>query len=314
MSDCIGLKTSKAKNIDMILSIGHVAFDMIAKMDKFPPKNEARPITSFKECPGGGAGNFAVVVRTLGEPASLYSIVGEDFRTSDAGKAYNAKLSHLRIKKHLLTVKKPTTRAWMFFAGDSYKSHFCGLFSDFSRQSVPRELTNAHIAHFTANMPAFVIPNMERLKKLNSRIILSFDPAYDIHLYDQKQMLKCLELTDYFSCNEHEIINLREKGIRVQDIVDKVDVLKVTEGPDGCKVYSKDIPNGFHVPTREVAVDVAVGGGDAHAAAFLVAQKRGLSLKQSARLANYVASEVVQGMGPQDNIPTWDQIPDRFKS
>jgi len=294
----------------MILSIGHVAFDIIANMPELPRRNTSRPVNKWELCPGGGGGNFAVAVKTLGVPSSLFSVVGNDF----AGSKYEKKLKHMRIMRELVHINERTTRSWMFFAGDAYQSYFSGLFDAFLGQEVPRKLVNAKIAHFTANTPTFVIQSMERLKRLNSKIKISFDPAYDIHLYDRKQLLKCLELADYFFCNEHELDDLREKtGISVQDIVDKVKVLKVTEGADGCKLYTKEKPNGLHVPTSKVAVVNAVGAGDAHAAGFLVAQHRGLDLKKSAQVANFVASSVVQGMGPQDNIPTWDKIPDRFK-
>ena len=54
------------------------------------------------------------------------------------------------------------------------------------------------------------------------------------------------------------------------------------------------------------------GAGDAYRAGFLVAYTKGYSLEICGRIGSTTASFTVEKVGCQTNLPTWEQMRERF--
>ena len=80
------MNSSKLKKTDTVSIAGHIAFDTIVNTPCFPKKNHSNYIIDMRTYPGGGAGNIAMGLNTLGCKSHLLSVVGEDFRGSNYEK------------------------------------------------------------------------------------------------------------------------------------------------------------------------------------------------------------------------------------
>ncbi len=80
----------------------------------------------------------------------------------------------------------------------------------------------------------------------------------------------------------------------------------VKRGPQGCSIIT---PQGVeHIPGLNVPVVDTVGAGDCFDAAFIAGRLHGLSLTQSAQLANAMGAAVVGRVGAGRNTPTCSEV------
>lgn len=284
----------------VISVVGHTAFDLISHVPFLPQPNTSTYVESQEELFGGGAANIAAAIATLGGKSSLISPVGMDFINS----AYERHLQGLGVDMEYLTVivDDATARAYVFTdrQHNQVTYFYWGASRYFPRLEAPR-LDFVHLATANADF------NQRVAEKAD---FASFDPGQDIHTYTKEQLISILRHTDILFANQHEMERLEEMTDLSRDqIKDMVDTLVVTYGREGSKIISEDIE--LSIPSIKVESVDPTGAGDAYRAGFLLALSRGYSLEASARIGTTVASFVVEMMGPQTNLPTWEAMLER---
>ena len=296
-----------------IYFVGHIAYDTLIYVRKFPHANSASEAHAVFEVFGGGAANCAVVASRLGAKAELVSVVGGDFSKS----AYEKHLR--RSKAGLANVKvvkgELTSRAYMPIDahGNQVSYFYWGASAKLEKLPIPKlRLKKNDILHICAGAPRFNL----RLISANPGAFVSFDPAYDIVLYSKEDIGQMLKKTRLLFLNEHELKNVLFKlGESSAGSLLRLgpEAVIVTEGANGCEVWAKQ--GRFHVNAyaKAKAID-PTGAGDAYRAAFLSAFAKGKGLKECARIANAAASFVIEVPGAQANAPTWAQALKRAKS
>jgi nucleoside kinase len=286
----------------MITVVGHTAIDHICRVPRFPPVNGSINIVDRKIYFGGGAANIAAGIATLGEPCTLLSAVGGDFSSGD----YKKWMDRLGIKQQFFQVPEENTATAFMFTderGDQITFFEWGASSAFSREEAPA-LPFVHMA--TAD-PEFNTKIAERSE------FASFDPGQDLHRYSKEQLETILDHIDILFANHHEIRGMEEiLSVSEKAIVTRVPLAVVTRGKGGSTLYR----NGHAeepVPVVPVTMADPTGAGDSYRAGFLTAFSRGYDPLTACRVGTVTASFVVEKTGCQTNLPSWDQMKERFR-
>ena len=89
------------------------------------------------------------------------------------------------------------------------------------------------------------------------------------------------------------------------------DIVIVTEGIEGCTVYTKD--ESYTMPAYKVRVVDTTGAGDAFAAGLIAALLEEKSLRECARYALAVSAISVTKKGARNGLPTRSEVEDSLK-
>ena len=288
-----------------LLVVGNVAFDFILKVKFLPKRNEATSVTDLRLCPGGCAGNVAVVARRLGIRSSLYSSVGKDFRNSD----YEKNLLDMGIGiENLQYVDDMTARSFMFSDdnGDQQIYYYPGASSKLSYKKV--DFSRYKCVHFSAGEISVYKHLMRDAKKRGCMV--SFDPGQEIFHRSIEDIARCLPYADYLFFNEYEVEYI-SREIKVRDIGDlffeNTKAIIVSMGERGSRIYTRD--GHVDVPAIKVKeIKDPTGAGDSHRAGFLVGIMRGYDEIVSCRIGSVVSHFIIQCVGAQENVPSWDDV------
>ncbi|HVP94579.1 MAG TPA: carbohydrate kinase family protein [Methanoregulaceae archaeon] len=286
----------------MITVVGHTAIDYICRVPRFPPVNGSIHILDRKIYFGGGAANIAAGIAMLGEPCTLLSAVGGDFPGGD----YEKWMEQLGITRQFFQVDgENTATAFMFTdkQGDQITFFEWGASSAFSREEAPA-LPFVHMA--TAD-PEFNTKIAERSE------FASFDPGQDLHRYSKEQLGTILDHIDILIANHHEIGGMEKiLSSTKREIVTRVPLAVVTMGTGGSILYRKGRAE-EPVPVVPVRMADPTGAGDSYRAGFLTAFSRGYDPLTACRVGTVTASFVVEKTGCQTNLPSWDQMKERYR-
>jgi sugar/nucleoside kinase (ribokinase family) len=294
----------------MIYVVGNVAFDYIGDTNKFPNPNSNAYITGHFDLFGGAAGNFCTVCSKLGHESSLVSFVGEDFQ----GSAYEKNLKKIGVDITNLEVVKgsQTARAFMFndSRGRQVAFFYWGAAGLLAKARLPElKLSKNDIVHLSNGSPYLTSTTAKKYPGV------SFDPGYDIHAYNRKELETVLKNAKFLTCNEFEIkrilqlLKMRERAELFS--FPGLEYIIVTYGAKGSSVMTRE--RSFDVPVVKAKSIDPTGAGDSFRAAFLVAFLKGEDLKTCARIASSVSSFIVEKYGAQTNIPTWKQALERIR-
>jgi len=295
-----------------LLVIGNVAFDTICKVKFLPKKNEATSIVNLKECFGGCAGNAACVAGKLGVKCSLYASVGLDFKNS----GYERRLKELGIDISLLTYRnKLTARSFMFAddRGNQQIYYYPGASLHLIHR--PVDFSKFTHVHFTAGEISTYRALMEKAREHGC--IVSFDPGQEMfHRSIEREIYECLSLSHYLFFNEYEIKHLLD-GIGSQNaeelFFDDTIAIVVSKGERGSTVYRRDGRTVDIPAVKTVSIKDPTGAGDSHRAGFIVGIMKGYDEEVACRIGSVVAHFVIQEMGAQENLPSWDEVIETYK-
>jgi nucleoside kinase len=284
----------------MIHVVGHTAIDHISKVAHLPEKNCSTHITDRQIYYGGGAANIAAGIATLNGEVTLVSCVGGDF----FGSAYDQWLQKLGVHQEFFVVPDAhTPTAFMFTddAGDQMTFFEWGASKAFSSSEAPK-LPFVHMA--TAD-PEFNCRVAERSG------FASFDPGQDVFYYNREQLDLILDNIDILFANQHEIAHMcRTLGTSREAIVKRVGMAVFTMSGDGSTLYSEGKET--FIPVVPVTLADPTGAGDAYRAGFLTAYARGYFPDTCCRIGTVTASYVVEHIGCQTHLPTWDRMTERY--
>jgi len=283
--------------------IGHTAYDHLFDVTRFAPPNSSMPINGYHIYFGGGAANISAGIATLGGKSQLVSPVGCDFKGSD----YQRHLERLGVDTSLLynTRDKKTASAFIFTDEDhdQVTYFYWGASSDFPKLEPP----SLEFVHLATADPVF------NSKAARLADFVSFDPGQDLVVYSRECLDIILEHTNILFTNRHEIERLaRMTGRSREDLEADIGLVVVTLDKGGSEIHTDG--ERMFIPAVQVDAVDPTGAGDAYRVGFLVAYTRGFPLEVCGRVGSATASFVVEKVGCQTNLPTWEQMRERFNN
>lgn len=275
--------------------VGHIAYDHIFTIPYFPPKNHSIYIHKMGTYFGGGAGNIATGIASLGGKCEIISAVGKDFTNS----TYEQHLKSLNIKLTLLTTTPPTASAYIYL--DKEKNQvtyfFWGASKDIT-QIKKQQCTFLHLAPCSPKICSLFIASAD---------FAAFEPGQDLPTFDEKTLRYCLKKSHIFFCNNYELQQLMNiLNVSKDDIFQLSRTTLVTYGKKGSKLYSGE--STFTIKAIPTQLVDPTGAGDGYRAGFWIGKLRGYTDLTSCRLGSIVSSFVVTKMGAQTNLPSWENI------
>ncbi len=285
----------------MIHVVGHTAVDHISKVPHLPAKNCSTHITDRQIYFGGGAANIAAGIAMLGGRTSLISCVGGDFWGHD----YDEWQKKLGIDQQFFTVPGAhTPTAFMFTddAGDQMTFFEWGA----SRAFATSEAPGLPFAHLATADPVFNCKVAEKSK------FVSFDPGQDVFYYSREQLESIIACTDILFANQHEVSQMcSTMNISREKLISGVDMAVFTMSGDGSTLYMSG--KEFFIPVVPVTLADPTGAGDSYRAGFLTAFQKGYPTLTCCRIGTVTASFVVEHVGCQTHLPTWQQMLERYQ-
>ncbi len=286
---------------------GHVALDYILQVPHLPEPNTSIQLSRRRTSFGGTGGNVARAAARLGVETSLAAFVGGDFPPE-----YRRALEMDGVDTTDLVALPgyDTPTAWIFTdpEGNQVAIVDQGPMQDAGDFEVLEHTVKAsELVHIGTGRPEYYRRVQDLAREKGKEI--AFDPSQEIHyVYDATTFRTLLTHADYFFGNRYEF----QTAMGYMGVKDPVVMLRfvgtavLTEGAKGSTVYSQEgtwrIPS---IPPRK-EVDVT-GAGDAYRAGFYAGLSRDLDLPQCGLLGASVASFCIEGEGPQNMLPSWEE-------
>ncbi|KAI3798932.1 hypothetical protein L1987_34217 [Smallanthus sonchifolius] len=286
---------------------------------------------AFKKAPGGAPANVAVGIARLGGSSAFIGKVGEDefgYMLADILKENNVNNEGMRFDPGartalaFVTLKKDGEREFMFYRNPSADMLLeeseldldlirkAKIFHYGSISLITEPCKSAHIAATKAAKDAGVI--------------LSYDPNLRLPLWPSAEsaregILSIWDTADIIKISEEEIVFLTNgEDPHDDNVVRKLyhpnlKLLLVTEGPNGCRYYTKE----FSGRVKGIKVDPVdtTGAGDAFVAGVLSKLAADVSLlKDEHRLrdalsfANACGAITVTERGAIPALPTTEAV------
>ena len=284
----------------MIAVVGHTAIDHIFSVPVLPARHGSTFITGHTVYYGGGAANIAAGIARLGGETELISAVGGDF----PGSAYEKWMDELGIRRRLFVVGGERTAT-------------CYLYNDAEGDQMTFFEWGASVAFATAEAPALDMVHLATADPtFNVRVaekggFVSFDPGQDLLRYSAEDLESILANTDILFANRHEVKGMcTMMGISKDTLFGMVPRAICTMSGDGSFLIEGSERR--FVPAIPVVLNDPTGAGDAYRAGFLTALARGYDALTAAKVGTTAASFVVEVIGCQTNLPTWEAMAARY--
>ncbi|XP_051141384.1 probable fructokinase-6, chloroplastic [Andrographis paniculata] len=286
---------------------------------------------AFKKAPGGAPANVAVGIARLGGNSAFVGKVGDDefgYMLADILKSNNVNNQGMRFDPGartalaFVTLRNDGEREFMFYRNPSADMLLrvdeldldlikkATIFHYGSISLITEPCKSAHIAAAKAAKDAGVI--------------LSYDPNLRLPLWQSGEsaregILSIWDTADIIKISEEEISFLTKGEDPYDDNVvrklfhDNLKLLLVTEGPEGCRYYTKEF-SGRVDGLKVEAVDTT-GAGDAFVAGILAQLSSDLSLlkdegklRNALRFSNACGALTVTERGAIPALPTRDAV------
>lgn len=290
-----------------LLVFGDTAIDYFYEIDQFPRPNTASEVTNVHRFYGGMGANTAVVSAALGLGTGLVSVIGTD------AQDYIKYMENLGIRLYLKGVFGETAKSMFFKDSKTQVSFFYKGVTEKLDELVPgqtfekdlvRDAQAIYLGRTYLNLQKKVV------KSCRGKFVV-YNPGYGVFKFDKipPDFKAVLKRTTVLILNEHELEHLRGLGFDIS-FPQGPKIFIVTKGKKGCSVFARSTEVDIKAyPTKVVD---ASGAGDAFNAGFITAQLRGDDVYDAARAGNAAASFIAEQWGCQTNLPTWDQVLERF--
>ncbi|KAL6606934.1 hypothetical protein ACP70R_042587 [Stipagrostis hirtigluma subsp. patula] len=272
---------------------------------------------AFKKAPGGAPANVAVGIARLGGSSAFIGKVGDDefgYMLSDILKQNNVNNQGLLFDPHARTALA-----------------FVTLRSDGEREFMFYRNPSADMLLEETELDLQLIRKAKTAKAAkDAGVLVSYDPNLRLPLWSSAEdardgILSIWETADVIKISEEEVSFLTNGEDPYDDAVVKklmhpnLKLLLVTEGPDGCRYYSKEF-SGRVSGLKVTAVDTT-GAGDAFVAGMLSQLATDFSLlqdegrlREALKFANVCGALTVTERGAIPALPTRQQVLDALTS
>ncbi|XP_010262186.1 PREDICTED: probable fructokinase-6, chloroplastic [Nelumbo nucifera] len=286
---------------------------------------------AFKKAPGGAPANVAVGISRLGGSSAFIGKVGEDefgYMLADILKENNVNNEgmcfdpHARTALAFVTLRSDGEREFMFYRNPSADMLLKESELDFEIIKKAKIFHYGSISLITEPCKSAHIVAAKSAK--DAGVLLSYDPNLRLPLWPSAEsaregILSIWDMADVIKISEEEISFLTKGEDPYDDTVVRklihpnLKLLLVTEGPDGCRYYTKD----FHGRVGGLKVDAVdtTGAGDAFVAGILSQLATNFSLIQeedrlrdALRFANACGALTVTERGAIPALPTREAV------
>jgi adenosine kinase len=292
-------------SLDYIISVSHSPGVGDTALVTLPPPDVAPTI-------GGCGANVAVGLCRLGFRAGVGMVIGDDQR----GRAYQDYLESQGVDlSHLIVLPGTKTSCSFLFRnpqGEYQNFFFAGAADAWQGKLRLDNLPQVGYGLITVAPYHYNRQFLEQLAVANIPIIWQLKP--DIYAYPPEGVQLFARCSRYILMNHLEAGSiLNSLGLKqVSDLLkDMTQAIVVTRGSAGVTLVD---PTGeWSVPSIPAQVEDTTGAGDGFTAGFLAGILRGLDLLTSAKIGVVVASFVLEKIGCQTNLPTWETMQMRYK-
>ncbi|PQQ10615.1 putative fructokinase-6 chloroplastic [Prunus yedoensis var. nudiflora] len=285
---------------------------------------------AFKKAAGGAPANVAVGIARLGGSSAFIGKVGEDefgYMLADILKENNVNSEGMRFDPGartalaFVTLRSDGEREFMFYRNPSADMLLQEAELDFDLIRKAKILHYGSISLITEPCKSAHIAAAKAAK--DAGVVLSYDPNLRLPLWPSAKsaregILSVWETADVIKISEEEISFLTEgEDPYDENVVRKLyhpnlKLLLVTEGPDGCRYYTKVVK--WRSSMKVDAVDTT-GAGDAFVAGILSQLAVDLSLLQeegklrdALLFANACGALTVMERGAIPALPTREAV------
>ncbi|KAG6382336.1 hypothetical protein SASPL_157994 [Salvia splendens] len=286
---------------------------------------------AFKKAPGGAPANVAVGIARLGGASAFIGKVGEDefgYMLANILKENNVNNEGMRFDPGartalaFVTLRKDGEREFMFYRNPSADMLLQEAELDFELIRKAKIFHYGSISLITEPCKSAHIAAAKAAKEAG--VILSYDPNLRLPLWPSAEsaregILSIWDTAEIIKISEEEISFLTQGEDPYDDNVvrklyhENLKLLLVTEGPEGCRYYTKEF-SGRVKGLKAEAVDTT-GAGDAFVAGILSQLALDTSLLQNEdrlrdalRFANACGALTVMERGAIPALPTRETV------
>lgn len=286
---------------------------------------------AFKKAAGGAPANVAVGVARLGGSSAFIGKVGEDefgYMLADILKENNVNNEGMRFDPGartalaFVTLRNDGEREFMFYRNPSADMLLEEKELDLDIIRKAKILHYGSISLITEPCKSTHIAAAKAAK--DAGVLLSYDPNLRLPLWPSAEsardgILSIWNIADIIKISEEEISFLTKGEDPYDDAVVRklfhpnLKLLLVTEGPHGCRYYSKEF-NGSVSGLKVDAVDTT-GAGDAFVAGILSQLANDISLlqdegrlREALKFANACGALTVTERGAIPALPTREAV------
>ncbi len=287
---------------------GHTALDIIYSSERFPEPNTTVELIGRTELFGGTGANLARAASSLGVRTALASHVGVDLPGD-----FMAALRESGVD--IIDVVRVRGQRTPFIIMVSDKDHNQIGFVDQGAMKLQDQLPlrthtadSSKFVHIGTGRPGYALKIARRARSMKKTV--AFDPAQELHyVYTPETFKAIVGLCDILFVNSAELakakayLNLREDV----ELLSYVKILVNTKGGQGSRILTSDdeIIIGSIQPDKLVDT---TGAGDGYRAGFYAGLSRALRFEECAWAGASAASFVVEGVGGQSVLPTWEMV------
>ena len=294
-----------------VICLGILVADVVGRpLRVLPDRGRLVLVDEMSLHPGGCAINTATALARLGVPVEVIGRIGPDaFGDFLLDELHNRGMGARNVSRDP-EIGTSVTMVMVDVDGERRFVHYMGANAHLTLEDVDwGAIERASIMHIAG---ALVLPGIdgeptaELLDRAKSMGVTTFlDTAWDDTGQWMKLLEPCLPYVDYFvpSLAEAQALTGRDEPEDIaRALLDHgVGTVGLKMGAAGCLVMT-DTGQSLRLPAFEVNVMDATGAGDAFAAGFIAGVWQGLSLEETARLANAVGALCVTGVGAAGGV------------
>jgi len=301
----------------IIIGLGEVAVDWVARVPHFPKPDEKIDSTQQEIFPGGVTANYVTACSRLGVPTGFIGAGGADEWGEFLLKDFTAEKVDLTFFPLKKGVKSPVN--FIFIVTETgektiIQSPYMQTTKIEFNEIDPNYIKKAKLIHTTAIHPDLTLKVLQLAKANGVKISLDLESQIAIRGWEKLQPI--ISLVDILMPNKEggrslsHKENLDEVG---QFFLDQgVKTVVITLGKDGCKIFTKN--ETFQVSGFKIKPVDTTGAGDTFTGAFDVCHSiKGWDLEKSARFANAAAAIKCLRLGARTGMPTFKQVEDFLK-
>lgn len=260
---------------------------------------------------GGTAGNIAYTIARFGLRPRLMGTAGQDFGE------YRAWLEDAGVDCTPVRIIHEVFTASFFCNTDIENNQISSFYSgamsyakDYSLAEMPDGMGDFII--ISPNDPQAMSNLAEECRQHNLRFV--YDPSQQVARLDGETLQRDMQGAYVMIVNEYETHLISTKtGMSLDEIRKAVNILVVTHGADGSRIYTDgEIIEVPAFPTH--VIKDPTGAGDAYRAGFVTGMVKNLPLKLCGEIGALCATYVLEQIGTQNHQYTPAEFVTRFRS
>lgn len=287
---------------------GHTAIDIIYSSDEFPKPNTCVELKGRQEHFGGTGANIARIASALDVKTALAGHVGEDFP-----KKFMDALRDSGVDTTDLVKVRGKRTPFIIMVSDKNHSQigFVDQGAVLEQENLPLRthwIDSSKFVHIGTGRPSYALKLAKYARKKKKTV--SFDPAQELsYVYTPEAFKAVLTNSDMLFANTAEL-ELAKSYLNVKEDVEVLSFVKMivnTRGGEGSRIITEDDDILVGTIQPDKVVDTT-GAGDGFRAGFFAGLNRSLSIEECAWVGAAAASFVVEGVGAQSTLPSWDMV------